>query len=73
MRRNWIKMLKESRNFWQTLAKYYLFFEFAKKYVCQSLPKFAKVRLTSPPLYTEEKCYNMFITRAHFHNILFVT
>ena len=27
----------------QTLAKYYLFFEFAKKSVCQSLPEFAKV------------------------------
>ena len=44
-------MLKESRNFWQTLAKYYLFFEFAKKSVCQSLPKFAKVRLPSPPVH----------------------
>ena len=41
MRRNWIKMLKESRNFWQTLANLSLPKKvFAK--VCQNLPKFAK-------------------------------
>ena len=55
MRRNWIKMLKESRNCWQTLATYYLFFEFAKK---KCLPKFAKVRLTSP-LYNIESIYQV--------------
>ena len=42
MRRNWIRMLKESRNFWQTLANLSLPKKvFAK--VCQSLPEFAKV------------------------------
>ena len=52
MHRNWIKMLKESRNFWQTLAKYYLFFVQFASLPKKVLPKFAKVRLTSP-LYTE--------------------